>query len=249
MVNPGKELSSIDFESMIGGALIAVVNAQAQAALSTVNFIKAVGFKAGDSDDPEATNTGDPIYVTFKYPKEVAPYQPAVGDPDNPSELSPYKPAVLDDGGAEIEAVVGEPEYPDGRPEYAAAAPAQIQTMEIQVPILTMLPIPYIRIEETTIDFNAKINSMETREINTDFAINRSSQVKQRWPGGSVKLNMSTSYKRKTNQDSSVERTYSMIVHVKAVQDEMPGGMEKILGILEGAILAQPLSAPEPVEA
>jgi hypothetical protein len=35
-----KSLSSIDFESMIGGPLVAVINAQAQAAMSTVNFIK-----------------------------------------------------------------------------------------------------------------------------------------------------------------------------------------------------------------
>ena len=45
MPSPGQELSSIDFESMIGGPLVAVINAQAQAAMSTVNFIKEVGFK------------------------------------------------------------------------------------------------------------------------------------------------------------------------------------------------------------
>jgi hypothetical protein len=45
MPTPGQELASIDFESMIGGPLVAVINAQAQAALSTINFIKEVGFK------------------------------------------------------------------------------------------------------------------------------------------------------------------------------------------------------------
>ena len=78
MANPGQELSSLDFKNIIGGPLIAVVEAQAQAALSTVNFIKSVGFKQGDSTDPENSNTGEPIYVTFKYPKEVQPYQPAI---------------------------------------------------------------------------------------------------------------------------------------------------------------------------
>ena len=34
-----------------------------------------------------------------------------------------------------------------------------------------------------------------------------------------------------------------MAVHVKAVQDEMPAGMEKMLGILEGAITSQPAEA------
>ena len=44
-VNPGQELSSINFSNMIGSPLRAVIEAQAESALSTVNFIKAVGFK------------------------------------------------------------------------------------------------------------------------------------------------------------------------------------------------------------
>lgn len=216
MVNPGQELSSIDFESMIGGPLIAVVNAQAQAALSTVNFIKSVGFKPGDSDDPTASNTGEPIYVTFKYPKEIAPYQPAV-------------PADSEHG---IEA--------------KDAVPAQIQDMKLEVPILTMLPIPFIRVEETTIDFNAKITSVEYRKVDTSLKVDASLEAKAGWLWGSAKLKVSTSYQRNTSQGSKVNRTYSMAVHVKAVQDEMPGGMEKVLGILEESMRGQPANAQPP---
>ena len=36
----GEELSSIDFQSMIGGTLDAVVRAQAQSAQTSVDFIK-----------------------------------------------------------------------------------------------------------------------------------------------------------------------------------------------------------------
>jgi len=38
-----------------------------------------------------------------------------------------------------------------------------------------------------------------------------------------------------------VERTYSMAIHIKASQDEMPAGMEKLLGLLEGAMKATPV--------
>ncbi len=80
MPNPGQELSSIDFESMIGGPLVAVINAQAQAAMATVNFIKEVGFKKPSTEEDAGgdTSTEEPIYVTFKYPKELSPYQPAI---------------------------------------------------------------------------------------------------------------------------------------------------------------------------
>ncbi len=217
MPNPGQELSSIDFESMIGGPLVAVIHAQAQAAMSTVNFIKEVGFKkpASAEDAGGDTSTEEPIYVTFKYPKELSPYQPAV--PADPAATPP---------------VTGSP-----------AVAAVYETQELNVPILTILPIPFIRIDETTIDFNAKINSVEYTRTNTDLKVNASLEAKAGWLWGSAKLKVSTSYQRTTTQGNSVNRTYSMAVHVKAVQDEMPAGMERMLGILEGAITSVPASS------
>lgn len=244
MPTPGQELGSIPFESMLGGPLIACVNAQAQAAMSAVNFIKEVGFKklpvpAGeDGQDPAASETSDPIYVTFKYPKEVSPFTPAIGDPANPTFLPPYSagPPVL-----------GDPAYPQGRPAHVPAKAAAFQVMQLEVPILTMLPIPYLRIEDVTIDFNAKIDSVEYQKIDTSLAIGAKLEVKQRWTGGSAKLNVSVAYKRNTQQGESVQRTYSMAVHIKAVQDEMPAGMQKVLDILESNMRSQPVSAPTPV--
>lgn len=278
MANPGQELSTLDFKNIIGGPLIAVVEAQAQAALSSVNFIKSVGFKAGSSTDPESTDTGDPIYVTFKYPKEVQPYQPAVpysfsitvsdggsGYSENPtvtiggSGSGAEATAVVTDGkvtGINLTSLgTGYVSAPTisitdstgtgakAKVNFAPAreaVPAQYTDMKLEVPILTMLPIPFIRIEETTLDFNVKINSMEYRQVDTNFNISGSLEAKARWGWGSAKLNVSTSYQRNTTQGEKVERTYSMNVHVKAVQEEMPAGLEKILGILEDSIKSQP---------
>ena len=220
MPNPGQELASLDFESMLGGPLVAVVNAQAQAAMSTVNFIKQVGFKKKAAEEAAGGDTGteEPIYVTFKYPKELTPYQPAVpADPGDPNAVPP-------------------------RPAKAAvpAVPAVFETQQLTVPILTMLPIPFIRIDLATVDFNAKINSVEYRKTDTNLKIDAELEAKAGWLFGSAKLKVSTSFQRTTSQGSTVDRTYSMSVHIKAVQDEMPAGMEKILGILEGAITSKP---------
>lgn len=225
---PGQELSSIDFESMIGGPMMAVVRAQAQSAITTVDFIKSVGFKpTGDEFEPgEDSGVGDPIYVSFKYPKELAPYQPL-------QPAVPAQPEVTDAAGVvTTPAVAAQPEV--------AAIPAVYETHELKVPILTMLPIPYIRIEETTIDFNAKINSVEYTKTDSTFKISAELKLRYSWLVGSVKLKVSTSYQRNTQQGNTVNRTYSMAVHVRAVQDEMPAGMEKILGILEDAIQSSP---------
>lgn len=218
MPNPGQELSSIDFESMIGGPLVAVINAQAQAAMSTVNFIKEVGFKKPSEEEDAGgdTSTEEPIYVTFKYPKELSPYVPAI--PANPDATPPT------------------PEVP--------AQEAVYEDQELKVPILTILPIPFIRIDLTTIDFNAKINSVEYRKTNTRLKVDASLEAKAGWLWGSAKLKVSTSYQRTSQQGNTVNRTYSLAIHVKAVQDEMPAGMEKMLGILEGAITSMPAPPP-----
>ncbi|MHB8891823.1 MAG: DUF2589 domain-containing protein [Candidatus Limnocylindrales bacterium] len=292
---PGRELSSINFEAMLGGPLIAVVNAQAQAAMSSVNFIKAVGFKPGAADDPTHAQTGDPIYVSFKYPKEVSPFEPlrpaqvTGATITTPGDGYTTAPAVTVSGGGgsglAMTAVLGAngsvasltitspgADYTsaptiaiaapaagtraDATATFAAeqaAKPAVFQTMMLEVPILTMLPIPFIRIEETTIDFNAKINSVEETKTDETFKFDASLDAKVQYPPlfsiATVKLKVSTSYQKNTQTGTKVDRTYSMAVHIRAVQDEMPAGMEKILGILEDAIKSQPAKAPAAIEA
>jgi hypothetical protein len=293
---PARELSSIDFQSMLGGPLIAVVNAQAQAAMSSVSFIKAVGFKPADTTDPANPQVGDPIYVSFKYPKEIAPFTPEVPAQitvtiDTPGAGYTSPPAVTPTGGggtglaltaaldsnggvASISVVGPVPTSYTSAPTLAIAAPpttgtqaaatatftaavpavaAQFQVMTLEVPILIMLPIPFIRIEETTIDFNAKINSVEEKKTDETFKIDASLDVKVQYPPAfaiaTVNLKVNTSYQKNTQTGSKVDRTYSMAVHIRAVQEEMPAGTEKILGLLEDAIKAQPSKAPAPVEA
>ncbi len=288
MPTPGQELSSIDFASMLGGPLIAAVNAQGQAAMSAVNFIKEVGFKKLPGEqDPQAAQTSDPVYVSFRYPKEVAPYQPAVtpgvasvsitsggagyttaptvtfsggggsgatgfATIDNGavtgvtitnagSGYSTPTTVTFSGGGATTNAT-GTVTLTPG----SAAVPAQYQVMQLEVPMLSMVPIPYLRIEDVSIDFNAKINSVEYQKLDESLKVDAALEAKAGWGWGSAKLNVSVAYQKNTQQGTSVDRAYSMGVHIRAVQDEMPGGMERILSILENSIRAQPVGAPAP---
>lgn len=297
MPSPAREISSINFESMLGGPLIAVVNAQAQAAMSSVNFIKSVGFRTNGAADPTRPETGDPIYVSFKYPKEVAPFQPSQDgvitgatlqnagagyDPANPPNVAvnggngngaTFSVQVAANGSISLTLTnpgVGYTAAPqlqiDAPPQVAgaqqatatadftapvAAQPAQFANMKLEVPILTMLPIPFIRVEESTIDFNAKINAIEETKTDRQFKVDSSLSASGGYPpmfsAVSAKLKVSASYQKNTQSGSKVERTYSMAVHIRAVQDDMPAGMERILGILEDAIKSQPANAPAPV--
>lgn len=152
--------------------------------------------------------------------------------------------------------------------------PAQFVDMKLEVPLLTMVPIPYIRVEETTINFNAKINSVEkvnsSQDIDASFSLSNEKESKfsgsekgtkysrtgrrrrrkttksefnSEYSGSKkTKFNVSASYKRKDSRGTEIDKTYTMGITVKAVQDEIPAGMEKVLGILENAIISQPSS-------
>lgn len=212
---------------------------------------------------------GTPIYVDFKYPKETEPYQPkvdavayvapaeAVGDPSFPNGMKkPDETAFAATPAWTPEqlaaAAANDGAHPDGLPIYVPAVlgvaavvgkdavEAKYQEMKISVPILTMLPIPFIKVDIITIDFNAKITTTDTSTSSSDLSA--SGTVNAGYGGKRAYVNFSgtVAYKKSTTSGSSVERTYSMAIHVQASQDEMPAGMEKLLGILESAIISTP---------
>jgi hypothetical protein len=191
--NIGQELTSIDFQSMIGGPLNAVVKAQAQSAQTSVDFIKSVGFNSTD---------GKPTMVTFEYDKVIE------------------------------------------KKDAAGVITPTATPMKLTVPILTMLPIPFIRVEEVTIDFNAKINSVVESTTASSSELNASLAVKGGWGPVSAELKCSYSNKKSTSATDKTERTYSLVIHVRAVQDELPAGMEKLLGVLENSIKEVPSTTP-----
>ena len=103
------------------------------------------------------------------------------------------------------------------------------ESVTIKVPLLTMLTLPAIRIEEMTIDFNAKLTSVETRNVLTELNINAELGIKYKV----INFKASASFKKSTSSGLNVEKTYTMAVHVKAVNDELPAGLDRILTLLE----------------
>ncbi len=173
-VNPN-EIANINFSAMLGRPLTAVIDAQAAAALSTVDFINEVGL----NDDGTVKN------VTFQYLKEV-----------------------------------------DGTPSLVT----------LTTPLLTIVPIPFLRVADTTIDFNAKISSVTQYETATTHKLDLSADLKLRWGFGRLNFRGSYSYQKKTRYSDESKRTYSMNIRINAVQDEIPAGMSRVLDMLEQSI-------------
>lgn len=105
-------------------------------------------------------------------------------------------------------------------------------TYELSVPLLTIVPIPSLRIDEMTIDFNAKLNSVETNDVSNELGIDATLSAGFKKIGFSA----SASYKRTSVSGSKIEKTYEMNIHVRVVNDELPAGLDRILRILESEI-------------
>jgi hypothetical protein len=192
-------LQGLPFDNLIGGPLNACVKAQAEAAQTTLNFIRDVGLE----DRPLMDKNGQPmkddqgnilyetsaIYVHFQF-------------------------------------------IQNGR------------YVNLSVPLLTIVPIPYICINTIDINFKATVHGVESSS-NTNES-ERTTQTDEDTKKGklgwfkktttSIKSSVSTKRDSKSTQESSysIEATIDVAVH--ASQDSMPAGMSRVLEMLNSAM-------------
>lgn len=175
-------LQNLPFDSLIAAPLNACVNAQAEAAQTTINFIESVGLNDVDGQK-------EAVYVYFNFIQ----------------------------GGRRV---------------------------TISVPLLTMVPIPYIAINTIDINFKAKVTGIQNQQNTASESYQKDSEEKRKKSGlgwfsvSSTQLTTSISTKKDSTstKDSgySVEATIDVAVH--ASQDSMPAGMAKILEMLGSAM-------------
>lgn len=108
----------------------------------------------------------------------------------------------------------------------------------LTVPLLSIVPIPFLRLEEMTIDFKAKLTDSIVRNTSTSFSVDTSvgGSYSAFWSPVKLDFRVNAAFKTSSTSQSSSTRDYSMDIHVRAVQDEMPAGLSRILDILENAI-------------
>jgi hypothetical protein len=182
----GTTLASLDFSSLIGGPLIAAVNASAQSAMATAEYIQSVAFQPL----ADGSSTYEVKSVSFNY----------------------TWPAT------------------DGQTPL---------TKKVTVPLLSILPIPYLRVDSLDIEFKAQIDSVQTVENTNTF------DTKSTVSGGtgsflnmfeSVNFSVSVSDQNVNTATSKQTSSYSMDVRVHAGVDAIPAGMQKVLDIFDSII-------------
>lgn len=176
-------LQGLPFDNLIGGPLNACIQAQNDAAMTSINFINNVCL----NEDKE-TGEKSAIYVSFSF-------------------------------------------IQNGR------------KVVINVPMIAIVPIPYIAINSVDISFKATVNGVESESSSTETEYESKGTKKSTRKTGwfrkkTTTINSTFSTKRdsKSTQDSkfSVEATIDVAVH--AGQESMPAGMAKILEMLGAAM-------------
>jgi hypothetical protein len=115
---------------------------------------------------------------------------------------------------------------------------------QLNVPLLTIVPIPYIAIQSITLDFKANISasssSVAESSEDTDFGgeadIHTGLKVGPFHLDADIKANYSSKKDSKSSQESKYSVEYTMDVSLQAGQESMPGGMAKVLEILNNAV-------------
>ena len=100
-----------------------------------------------------------------------------------------------------------------------------------------MLTLLDLQIALAEVEFNAKISSVTQQESSSETKIGVDLEVSGEFKAVKVGLKSSFSHQQTAKNSNTEQREFSMRVYVKAMQDEMPAGMRKILDVLEQAII------------
>ena len=162
-------LNSIPFGNIIGGPLAACVRAQAEAAQTTIDFIR--GFTMTDSElDPEGV---EPITVTFTF---------------------------IMNG----------------------------EKTRMTVPLMTIVPIPYMHIDYVNLNFTADITACDDGKMEAKYA--------------------TEGYTRTEDDEQSVSVESKMGINVRASTSSMPSGMAKMLEFFTNNLIVHDTLTPQQVE-
>ena len=114
--------------------------------------------------------------------------------------------------------------------------------VSLKVPLLTIVPIPYLRIDDMTIDFTSKITEEMLRstkrdsstEAEAELSINYSHFLSPVKVG--FKASISTKHSSSTATSNRYKTEHTININVRATQDDLPAGMTRVLDILESSI-------------
>jgi hypothetical protein len=123
------------------------------------------------------------------------------------------------------------------------------RTVDVDVPLLAVVPIPHLRIDSLTVNFKYEIS-----QISVDRAEHTRELTGQVGTAGILSNFVQASFKgsvaSKSSSESTLNRAGSLDITVHASEAEMPEGLKRVLSLLAHAVPSPTtLAAPAPVPA
>ena len=209
------QFAALPMESLIGGPLNAAATAQGTLASITTQFITEVGLQDDGKGNLSART------VDFKYDK------PFKVEAIEKVDAIPAKAAVTDANGVEtspavvkVDAVVAKAGYWDK------------VTLDLKVPLLTIVKAPNLQIKEVNVIFDMSVSTSDSSSNTNSQSATVSASYKG-W-GAKVKFSGTVSNKNESQRKSDTSAKYH--VDVKALDEGAPEGLMKVLDILQEAI-------------
>lgn len=117
-------------------------------------------------------------------------------------------------------------------------------TVRLNIPLLSIVPIPYIAIQNIDIAFKANLSAAsstaEERSSNQEFNAEAKGSGLFGWGLFAVRVELKGGYSSKKDsratQDSKYSVEYTMDVGIRAGQENMPAGLAKVLEILNSSL-------------
>ncbi len=118
------------------------------------------------------------------------------------------------------------------------------RSCSLSIPLLTLVPIPYLAIKDINIAFKAKISASSSvatatsTSQSTDFGMKIKAGFNIGIASASTEMTCSVSSKKDSSatRDSKYSVEHTIDVNITAGQEDMPAGMSKVLEILNGTI-------------
>lgn len=116
-------------------------------------------------------------------------------------------------------------------------APSAVNKKKISAPMLSMVPIPHLRIDSLTINFKYEITQTMKNTAAMDQSLSMDFQtggLLSNWVSGGLKGNVSS----KSSEESTMNRSGTLEITVHASESPIPEGLAKVLGMLTNTIQA-----------
>jgi hypothetical protein len=214
---------------IIGAPLLAVVQAEVQAAQVSADFIRRVGFESPTS------------------PRSAAPTPEGTAAPaQNAGTAGPASPPrsgdqLLQDGGP-----MGDLRMAEFRIDRTDAF-GKIQPHVVRVPVLSLYPIPLLQVKHAEFEYNIRIlsrvplQSPDGEDAETGFTPSQDYLSPDR-------VELKGLLGPATGKGESVS-SMSMRVKIQMEQSDIPIGLSKLMTVMDQNVTARPVPAPKIPEA